>query len=53
MLHAHLMVDFFNWFNSIDMLVDTDCLIVGDFNLIRRLSIRNRPGGNINDMLGV
>jgi hypothetical protein len=31
---------------------ESDWLIVGDFNLIRRASDRNRPGGNIQDMLG-
>jgi hypothetical protein len=30
---------------------DTDWLLVGHFNLIRKLSDRNRSGGNIQDML--
>jgi hypothetical protein len=37
--------------NDIDMHVDTDWLLVGDFNLIRRLSNRNENGENIHDML--
>jgi hypothetical protein len=43
--------DFLNWMNDIDMSVDTDWLLVGDFNLIRRLSDQNKNGGNIHDML--
>jgi len=30
---------------------DIQWLIVGDFNLIRKLEDRNRPGGNIGEML--
>jgi hypothetical protein len=30
---------------------ETDWLVIGDFNLIRRQTNRNRPGGNIQDML--
>jgi hypothetical protein len=33
------------------MLDDLDWLIMGDFNLIRRPSDRNKPGGNVRDML--
>jgi hypothetical protein len=33
------------------MAVTIDWLIIGDFNLIRRASDRNKPGGNIQDML--
>jgi hypothetical protein len=43
--------DFLNWMNDIDMPVDTNWLLVGDFNLLRRLSDRNKDGGNIHDML--
>lgn len=32
-----------HWFHNIDMAEDTDWLIVGDFNLIRRPSDRNNP----------
>jgi hypothetical protein len=44
-------MDFLNWFNSIDMLIDTDWLLVGDFNLLRCQSGRNKLGGNITKML--
>jgi hypothetical protein len=30
---------------------ETDWLVVGDFNLLRKLEDRNRPGGNISEML--
>jgi hypothetical protein len=30
---------------------DTDWLLVGDFNLIRKPSDSNRPGGNVQEML--
>ena len=33
------------------MLDDTNWIIMGDFNLIRKPSDRNRPGGDVNDML--
>jgi hypothetical protein len=45
-------VEFFNWFNSIDMSIDTDWLLVGNFNLIRHQSDQNKPGGNVNEMSG-
>jgi hypothetical protein len=34
---------FLEWFNGIDMPEETDWLLVGDFNLIRRQSDRNKP----------
>jgi hypothetical protein len=37
--------------NSIDMPHDIVWLLLGDFNLIRRLSDRNKPRGNIQNML--
>jgi exonuclease III len=43
--------DFLNRMNDIDMHVDTDWLLIGDFNLIRRLFDQNKNGGNIHDML--
>jgi exonuclease III/regulator of replication initiation timing len=43
--------NFLNWLNDIDMPEDTKWLIIGDFNLIRRPSDKNRPGGSIQDML--
>jgi len=30
---------------------DVDCLIIGDFNLLRKPEDRNRPGGNAGEML--
>lgn len=44
--------EFLQWFSSIDMDNDADWLIVGDFNLIRNEDNRNKPGGNINEMMG-
>jgi exonuclease III len=44
-------LDFLDWFGSIDMVDDIDWLIVGDFNLIRKQSDRNKQGGNIANML--
>lgn len=42
---------FMDWLKYIQMLDDIDWLIVGDFNLIRDQSNRNRPGGDITEML--
>lgn len=42
---------FLQWFQNIDMLDDIDWLIVGDFNLIRYPSNRNKPGGDLNNMM--
>jgi endonuclease/exonuclease/phosphatase family metal-dependent hydrolase len=39
------------WFHNIEMLVDTDWLVIGDFNLIRKLEDRNKPRGNMREML--
>jgi hypothetical protein len=33
------------------MLVDTDWLVIGDFNLIRKPEDRNKPRGNMREML--
>jgi exonuclease III len=38
-------VEFLNWLHDVVMPDDTDWLLVGDFNLIRRPSDSNRPGG--------
>jgi exonuclease III len=38
-------VEFLNWLHDAVMPDDTDWLLVGDFNLIRRPSDSNRPGG--------
>jgi hypothetical protein len=42
---------FLDWFKNIDMPDDMDWLIIGDFNLIRKQTYRNKHGGNIQDML--
>jgi exonuclease III len=42
---------FLDWFSNIDMHDDADWLIMGDFNFIRKPSDRNRPRGDINDMM--
>jgi exonuclease III len=43
--------EFLSWLHDVDMPEDTDWFLVGDFNLIRRSSDRNKSGGNIQDML--
>lgn len=43
-------MDFLDWFGNIQMPDDSDWLIVGDFNLIRKMEDRNRPGGNLTEM---
>lgn len=40
-----------NWFGNIQMPDDIDWLVVGDFNLYRKPEDRNRPAGNVRDML--
>lgn len=47
---AERKIAFLNWFENIQMPEEVDWMIVGDFNLCRKLEDRNRPGGNINDM---
>jgi len=44
-------VAFINWFENIQMPDEMEWLVVGDFNLYRKPEDRNRPGGNISDML--
>jgi hypothetical protein len=44
-------VEFLNWLHDFEMPEDTYWLSVGDFNLIRKPSDRNRPGGNVQEML--
>jgi hypothetical protein len=38
-------------FSNIQMPDEMEWLVVGDFNLYRKPEDRNRPGGNISDML--
>ena len=42
---------FIDWFANIDIPIDTNWLVLGDFNFIRGPADRNKPGGDINDML--
>jgi hypothetical protein len=43
--------DFLHWFHDFDLDEDSDWLFVGDFNLIRKPVDRNKPGGNVQNML--
>jgi hypothetical protein len=43
--------DFINWLYNYDASSFDLWMMLGDFNLIRSLDNRNRPGGNANDML--
>jgi hypothetical protein len=42
---------FLDWFTNIDMPDNLDWIVLGDFNFTRKPSDRNKPGGDINDML--
>ena len=42
---------FVAWLYSLDISPEDNYLILGDFNFYRSPSNRNRPGGNLNDML--
>lgn len=44
-------IQFLECFKNIDMLDMVDWLIVSDFNLIRYPENRNKPGGDVNNML--
>lgn len=48
-VHDRRERDFLQWFTNMDD--EDDWLIVGDFNLIRNEASRNKPGGNINEMM--
>lgn len=41
---------FLDWFKQIQMPAEMDWLIVGDFNLIRKLEDRNREGADANEI---
>jgi endonuclease/exonuclease/phosphatase family metal-dependent hydrolase len=43
--------NFLNWLNGFSLPDGTDWLLLGDFNLIRWPSDRNRLGGNVHEML--
>jgi exonuclease III len=42
---------FLEWFSNVDMPEDMDWLVLGDFNFMRKPSDRNKPGGDVNEML--
>lgn len=42
---------FLSWFSDIQMPDSVEWLIIGDFNLYRKPEDKNRPGGNVMDML--
>jgi exonuclease III len=44
-------VEFSQWLNSLDSSEYELWMIMGDFNLIRSQADRNRPGGNVNNMM--
>jgi hypothetical protein len=44
-------IAFISWFESIQMPDDMEWVIIGDFNLYRRPDNRNKPGGNLGDMM--
>jgi hypothetical protein len=44
-------VEFINWVYNYDASGFDLWMVVGDFNLMRSPDNRNRPGGNLNDML--
>jgi hypothetical protein len=43
--------EFVQWLFNLNIPPDEDWLLVGDFNFIRSPENRNKPGGDINDML--
>jgi exonuclease III len=49
--HCDQKVVFLDWFSNIDMPDNTDWIVMGDFNFIRKPSDRNKPGGDVNEML--
>jgi hypothetical protein len=49
--HCDQKAVFLDWFSNIDMPDNTDWIIMGDFNFIRKPSDRNKPGGDVNEML--
>jgi len=41
---------FLNWFKNLQIPPLTDWIILGDFNLIRKIEDRNKPGGDLNEI---
>jgi hypothetical protein len=44
-------LQFLSWFHDVHIPTDADWLLVGDLNLIWSPDDRNKPGGNVNEML--
>ena len=44
-------IDYTRWLLNLNIPSNEDWLLVGDFNYIRSPANRNKPGGNINDMI--
>jgi hypothetical protein len=42
--------NFAHWLYNLHILVQSNWLLIGDFNFIRIFANRNKPGGDINDM---
>lgn len=42
---------FAHWFRNIQMPASEDWIVMGDFNLIRSLEDRNKPGGDISEIM--
>lgn len=49
-LVLHGKLEFLHWVKHIRMQEEINWLVVGDFNLLRNPSNRNRPGGNLQDL---
>lgn len=43
--------EFINWLHNLSIPVDVSWLLLGDFNFLRSMENKNKPGGNVNDML--
>lgn len=41
---------FLNWLKNIQMAPEVDWIVLGDFNLIRKLEDRNKPGGDLSEI---
>ena len=42
---------FMEWIKNVEMPENVDWLLMGDFNLIRSLDDRNKPGGNVSEIM--
>ena len=48
--HGPQRDDFVQWLYNLPIPLDQNWLLLGDFNFIRSLDNRNRPGGDVNDI---